>query len=315
MKTRHIFETIALALILAGTPACSNNNDPTLIPTATQTTLSATRNNEPLNRLDLKAGPDDITINVESNTRWAVECTEGGWCSLSAVNGSGNGSFKFSVLENMTAKRYCDIILYKLNAQGQKIEDGKWTISVQQESSDVSLSPSSVEPFAAQPTNIQDFTIKANATWRLSVEYEQPESPKFINITPKEGMTAGEDGTFTGSSNGSFSIKLDNNGTAAVRTAKINLVSDAGSYSVTITQQASTYTFDVSPNSIRYIPAEGRTEDFTILSLSGWDVTTNDPEWIEIYPTSGTGGGKEREKVTVPFKAYETGRQRPSIIH
>ncbi|MDE6511348.1 MAG: hypothetical protein K2L00_04540 [Muribaculaceae bacterium] len=84
---------------------------------------------------------------------------------------------------------------------------------------------------------------------------------------------------------------------------------------MTITQQASTYTFDVSPNSTRYIPAEGETVEFSILSLSGWDITTNDPEWIEISPTSGTGGGNEREIVSVKFKANDTGRQRPSSIH
>lgn len=315
MKTRHIFGTIAAALILTGMPACSDNYDTTLIPSSTPTTLSAMEGDEPLKRLDLNAGPDDITIDVRSNTRWAVECTAGGWCSLSAVNGSGDGSFKLSVLENMTAPRYCDVVLYKLNAQGEKLEEGKWTISVQQESSDVSLSPSSVEPFAAQPTNIQDFTIKANAAWTLSVEYEQPESPKFITITPKEGMEAGENGTFTGSSDASFSIRLDNNGTAAVRTARINLVSEAGAYSVTITQQASTYTFDVSPNSTRYIAAEGGTVEFNILSLSGWDITTNDPEWISFSRTSGTGGSNERETVAVTFSPNSSGRQRTSSIH
>lgn len=304
---------IAAATLSVGIAACSDNYNDALEPIVTATTLSAQIDGKDLNKLSFDAGPKDTTINVVSNTRWTIEVSEYGWCSLNTLNGRGNESIKLTVLEDMTKDRNCEITLYKLNAQNEKIEDGKWTIAVSQVASDVKLSPSGIEPFPAQPLKGQDFQITANASWTLSVNYEKDEV-HFVNIIPESGMTDMGDGTYSGNSKAAFSITLQNNGTAAVRRATLELKSEAGSYSVEIIQQKSEYTFDVSPNNTRYIEAVGDTIDFTVLSLVGWKVDTAESSWISFSASGRNEGSESRVDVKAYIDKNFEGRQRRGVI-
>lgn len=314
MKTKYIYGIIASALLMAVTASCSDNFNNTLEPVETATTLSAQIDGKDLNKLSFDAGPKDTTINVLSNTRWTVEVSEYGWCSLNTANGRGNQSIRLSVLEDMTEPRNCTLTLYKLDAENKKIEEGKWTIAISQVASDVKLSPSGIEPFGAQPLKGQDFQITANAAWTLSVNYER-EDVKFITILPDTGMTDMGDGTYSGTSDAKFSITLQNNGTAAVRRATLELKSNAGSYSVEIIQQKSENPFDVSPNSTRYVEALGGDLDFSILSESGWTITTADESWISFSETSRDVGSASRVDVKAYVAPNSEGRQRRGVIH
>lgn len=314
MKTRNIVGMIAAVALSLGVAACSDNYNTELEPSQTPTTLSALIGGEDLRKLSFDAGPKDTTINVVSNTRWAVELSDGGWCSVDVVNGSGNKPIRFSVLEDMTADRNCTLTLYKLNAQNEKIDDGKWQIAISQEASDVKLSPSDIEPFGAQPLNEQEFRIIANAAWTLSVNYEV-EDVHFISIVQKSGMTDKGDGTYSGNSNATFSISLQNNGTAAVRRATLELKSEAGSYSVVIIQQKSENTFDVSPNSTRYVEAAGDTLDFYILSQEGWSVKTTEVSWISFSENGRDVGSEDRVVVKAYISPNADGTQRRGVIH
>lgn len=313
MKIKYLYGIVASSMLMIGASSCSDNYNSQLEPVETETTLSAQINNEDLKKLQFSAEPQDTTITVISNTRWTVEVSDGGWCSVNVVSGRGNGEIILSVLEDMIRDRNCEVVFYKLNSKGEKLNEGKWTVTVSQLSSDVKMSPASVEPFAAQPIKGQEFQITSNVAWTLSIDYGK-EDVKFITIQPISGMTEMADGNFTGTGNASFSVSLQNNGTAAVRNATLELKSTAGSYSVEIVQQKSEYTFDVSPNSTQYVDPEGDKIEFNVLSLTGWSVTTAGSAWITFSESGMSEGSTER----IPIKAFvapnTTGRLRRTTI-
>ncbi|MDE7418739.1 MAG: hypothetical protein K2N35_00850 [Muribaculaceae bacterium] len=314
MNTKYIYGIIASVMLMIGVVACSDNFNANLEPFETETTLSAQIDGTDLRKLTFSAEPQDTTITIISNTRWAVAVSDGGWCSVNVVSGRGNGSVVLSVLEDMISDRDCEVVLYKLNAQGERINDGRWIIAVNQKSSDVKLSPASLEPFPAQPLKGAEFEITAtNVVWTLSVNYGK-EDVKFISIQPISGMTETPDGNYTGTENAKFSISLQNNGTAAVRNATLELTSNAGSYSVEITQQKSEYTFDVSPNSTRYIDPRGGEEEFFIRSLSGWNVSTNE-DWITFSDSGMSEGSDSRVGIKAFFSPNTNGRSRRGVIY
>lgn len=300
-------------MLMIGTSSCSDNYNASLEPFETATTLTAQIDGKDLSKLEFSAEPKDTTIAVISNTRWVVDVSDGGWCTVNVVSGRGNGEIKLSVLEDMTADRNCEVVLYKLDANGERINDKRWIIAVSQKSSDVKLSPSSLEPFSAKPLKGQDFQITANVAWTLSIDYGK-EVVKFITIQPLSGMTDEGNGIFSGNGPASFSISLQNNGTAAIRNAILELKSNAGSYSVEITQQKSEYTFDVSPNITQYVDPVGKEIDFTVLSLSGWNVSTN-KDWISFSESGMSEGSEDRVGIKAIIAANTSGILRTGTIY
>ncbi|MDE6300740.1 MAG: hypothetical protein K2M19_03390 [Muribaculaceae bacterium] len=296
MKT--LYSLLVAALTLSAVTGCSDNVDQSLEPIEMTRTLALKVESEMFSNGKLSVGAASSTTDVlvESNTRWTVEVVdcEGSWCEVSPATGAADGSFSISVRENLSEQRNCYVRVYKSNAKGEKELTGSQEILVTQTMSTIRLSPSSVEPFAAKGAQPQVFTITSNVSWNLAVTYQS--AVEFVEITPISGTMEADGNGFKGSGDARFSVSLQDNMTAADRTAFLNLTAETGSYTVEITQRKSDYIFDVSPTEPQVLPAGGGQIDFGILSLSDWTITTV-AEWITISPSSGKGGN-DVSKVT-----------------
>lgn len=314
MKTAYYYAAAAAAILLTA-QACSDNINPELEPVKTERTLDVTVGGAKVSRLDLNAAPSETTVEVTSNTRWTVEISncEGGWCSVDVINGSGDGSFTITVLDNMRDVRDCDVTVYMTDAEGNKDTKDSWTIKVQQEVSDVRITPSSLEPFAAQNPRAQDFSIVSNVEWTLSVSYEGENATEFVTIIPKEGMTDRGDGTFSGNAGASFMISLQDNRTTADRKAYLNLVSSVSHYIVEVTQSRSEYAFDVTPSENRVVAAEGGDIRFGVLSIVGWDVKSS-ADWISFSVPSMAEGSDSRVETVARIAPNSEGVRRETQI-
>ena len=314
MKTAYYYAAVAAAILLTA-QACSDNINPELEPVKTERTLDVTVGGAKVSRLDLNAAPSETTVEVTSNTRWTVEISncEGGWCSVDVINGSGDGSFTIMVLDNMRDVRDCDVTVYMTDAEGNKDTKDSWTIKVQQEVSDVRITPSSLEPFAAQNPRAQDFSIVSNVEWTLSVSYEGENATEFVTIIPKEGMTDRGDGSFSGNAGASFMISLQDNRTTADRKAYLNLVSSVSHYIVEVTQSRSEYAFDVTPSENRVVAAEGGDIRFGVLSIVGWDVKSS-ADWISFSVPSMAEGSDSRVETVARIAPNSEGVRRETQI-
>lgn len=316
MKSVYISGIFAAAALLVMASACSDNYNADLEPVKTDRVLEVTIDGNKVNTIDLKASPGTMPVEVKSNTRWAVDISncDGGWCSVSTLNGMGDGSFEITVLDNMREVRDCDVTVYMTDAEGQKDTKDSWTIKVNQEVSNVRLNPSSIESFAAQDPRSQEFSIISNVNWTLDVAYEGENPTKFVTITPISGMTDQGDGSFGGSDGATFRINLQDNRTAADRRATLNLRSDVSTYSVEIVQNKAEYTFDVTPFENQVVPAWGGTIDFGVRSISGWKIETT-ADWISFSVPSMSEGSSNSVKTVATFAPNMTGRERQAQIY
>lgn len=314
MKTRYIYVFLAVVLLCSVSAGCSDNLDSDLIPLSSVTRTLTLNGSQENIKLSLSASPTTCTINVESNTRWTVEVIDGGgWCTTDALTGIGNGSFTIKVLDNSGERRSCKVTVAAVNAEGQVDNNKALTkdVEIVQETSNVRLSPSSLESFPAKEVN-QSFDIVANVDWTLDVTYETATSPQFVTVSPIENMTDQGEGVYGGTGNARFLITILANGTSARRLAFLNLRSATGDYTVDIVQNKSDYAFDVSPLETRNIGAEGGFLEFGVLSLSSWKARCSD-DAVAFTPAEGRGGN-ERETVKVMIGPNTTKDVRTLII-
>lgn len=291
MKATYIYGIMAAGSLALAT-ACSDNINADLEPVETTRVLDVTVDGEKLHALDLKASPSEIPVEVHSNTRWKVEVTncDGGWCSVNVIDGSGDGSFTITTLDNMREVRDCDVTVYMTDAAGEKNPNGSWGIKVTQEVSNVRITPSSVEPFAALNPRTQEFSIISNVDWTLSVSDESGNPADYVTLLPVSGITSSGDGKFAGSSGAVFNLTLQDNRRAAARKAYLTLQSAVSTYLVEINQNAADFTFDVSPLETQIVPAEGKPIEFGIYSPnSDWYIESSVglDSWITFSAAAG----------------------------
>lgn len=325
---KTIYKICAALTLTLAVSSCSDNYNDVYEPNKTTKTLVLTSESQFFSdsddKLNLNAGSTSTDIMVESNTRWKVEVLncDGGWCDVSAFNGSGNGNFSINVRENMGDSRNCIVRVSKIDAEGNEINDENETnrsldITVVQEGSNVRISPSSVESFASQDAKTQEFDIVSNVAWTLTTSYENSSTPHFITITPLEGMTEDSEDTFSGNGNAKFRISLLNNGSNADRKGYITLSSEIGNYSVEITQLKSEYTIYVTPGEVNRISPDGGEINFGVLSLSDWNVASaaEAEGWLTISPKSGIGSMTDPVTVTAVVAPNTSGYRRSAVIN
>lgn len=279
-----------MGLIVNG---CSDNTDPNLEPIEMTRTLALSVESENYSNGKLTVGAisSSTEVSVQSNTRWSVEVTdcEGSWCEVSPATGAADGTFSINVRENLSGVRNCYVRVYKTDKAGEKEISGSQEILVTQNMNSVRLSPTSIEPFQAKSPRTASFDITANVAWTLNVTYEGGNTAEFVTITTGSGSFEPDGTGYKGTGNASFTISLQDNLTAAERTAYLHLNSDLSDYSVEIRQLKPDFVFDVSPTEAQTIPAAGGQIEFGILSLSDWTVTTS-ADWISFSTTGGQGG-------------------------
>lgn len=308
---------LTVASLTFGATGCGDNYDGLFEPRQTERTLALDVSSDIYTngKLSLGAAPSTVEVAVESNTHWKVEVTDcdGGWCEVSAFNGSGNGDFTISVRENLKEERTCFVKVYKVDAAGEKETDGSREITVSQVASDVRLFPSSVESFPSHNPETEDFEIVANVEWTLTVTYDTESADHFMKVIPIDGMSRDSEEVFSGNGAAKFRLELQDNRTAASRTGFITLRSEVGTYSVEITQLKSDYTFDVSPAERQTVGAEGGVISFGVLSLSDWKVETA-ANWITFSSTEGAASDS-RSEVTAKVQPNISGVERSAEIH
>lgn len=324
-----ILPATMVSLLLAS--GCSDNLNSLYEPVETRLSLSATpeSNGYSEGTLSLAASPSSTTIRVESNTNWEVEISyppeedSRGWCTSSVYTGSGEGSFEISVLENLAELRKCTVTVSAVDSHGESEGiDVSASFNITQNNSNVRLSPSSVEPFAATDPKSETFSIIANddIDWTLACTYDQtsPELSGFINILnmnadDSESLQQTENG-YAGKGNASFNLSVNANNIAAERTGFVTLQSKVGNYTVEIRQLANEYTFYVSTGDSRVVPAQGGTLSFEVLSpQSGWRVT-GVPSWISFSQVSGDAMASI-QTVTATVTANPTDSVRPAYFY
>lgn len=317
---------VAAFLVMLVASACSDNKDNTLTPSAKDRYLSleaegkttGDADTESAINFDLNAASKTITVTVTSNTLWKVEVDGGGWCSVDMTRGRGNGQFTISILNNRAEERDCKISVMQIDAEGNVYDKKSADIDIVQEGSQVFITPSSVDIFPAENAQEREFDIVANTSWTLSVRAESELTGNFITINPISGMEQAADGsqTFTGTGDAHFSIALQNNGMAIVRKAYLELKSENGNFSVEISQQKSEYTFDVSPNTTRYVAATGDNDlKFTVYSpMYGWSVIIPKDSWISCAQTK-FDKSDQRVSVSMTAEPNLTGRERMETLY
>ncbi|MBD5356322.1 MAG: hypothetical protein HDR88_04865 [Bacteroides sp.] len=327
---KFIYLMLTLAAFSLGITGCSDNTDDNLIPEQRETTLiiksitsasGETYTND--ETLTLGAGAHKLTVEVESNTRWKVEIVmeeggDGGWCSSNIISGLKDESFILTLRDNRNEKRKCNVNLYKVTIDnGEEVTDKTATrsITIEQDNSEVYLTPSSVEPFRASNPRTEQFQIEAdNIDWTLSIYYPGTDLIEFITIIPDpdKEIDIVNSREFTGSGDSGFTIELLDNRTAADRSARLTLSSDVGNYTVEITQLASDYSFEVSPAETQVIRAEGDTIKFKIRSLSNWTAETV-CDWLTITNKSGNASPTREENPVIVLPNL-TGEERTGNI-
>ena len=316
-------------MVMWGAPSCSDNiDDDGLKPTANERFLTLSANGQTTSdngrdhaiKFDnLDAGSRTINVTVSSNTLWKVEVSgNSGWCSVDVARGEGNGEFTISINNNRDEERSCKVSVSQIDNEGNTYKDGNTAeIEITQEGSQVYITPSSLDVFPAENAREQEFDIVANAEWTLSVRAESELTGNFITIIPMEGMTEtdGNPQTFTGTADARFRISLQNNGTAVVRKAYIELKSVNGNYSVEISQQKSNYTFDVSPNTTRYLsPADDKLEFSVYSPMYGWKIVLPQDSWISCQTTQYEKSDN-RITVNISVEKNNSGRERTETIY
>lgn len=298
MKNKYFYGFLSIMLLCLICTGCSDNLDSELIPSSSVTrTLMLNGSTENV-ILNINAGSATRTIDVESNTRWTVEVTGGsGWCTTDVLSGIGNSSFTIKILENPGERRTCKVTVTAVDAEGQVDNNKALTkdVEIVQGTSDVRLSPSSVETFSANEST-HTFDIVANVSWTFDVTYETADTPEFVVVSPIENMTENGDAGYKGTGDARFLITVLANGSNAFRLAFLNLHSEVGDYSVEIVQNKSELIFDVTPVGTRHVGAEGGALEFGVLSHSSWKARCSD-SGVTLSPSEGQAGN-ERQTVT-----------------
>lgn len=327
MKINGIIAIAAIASVMAG---CSDNTDMQYEPTRTAKNLTATADPQQSGSfsdqvLTLAAAPSTTTVKVSSNTRWSVNVdVRDGWCAASAYSGSGDGSFEIRTLENLgDEERRCVITLNATDAEDNVLsgENGaSYAITVIQESSNVHLSPYDLQPFAAKSPESKEIKIVANEgiAWTLTLTYDNTNDSQtagFMNIVGPSGSDIHDlsESGFEGSGNAGFTLSLDDNRIAADRVGYITLASGVGTYTIEVRQLGTQYTFDVTTDDYKTIPAQGGTMTFGVYSPQiGWEIR-GCPDWIVFTPDNGTEK-ETRTPVTATVAANPSGYEREAEI-
>lgn len=329
---------MAAASVVIGAVSCSDNNDPVYEPVKTDKELVITPDtnanvfNDQLRQLTLSANASTTTVKVKSNTRWKAqvdyekiddEKIQEGWCHLEVISNIGDSTFNLTITENLLDTRKCTVTVVAVDANGKEIDDEKQeaissSFTIIQNFSNIRLSPSSVEPFAANDPESKEFQVivsDKSVDWTLSLSYEK-EGEDFMRILPGGNMQYDESSEcYKGKGNSNFTLSLQPNRIAATRVGFLTLTSDRSTYNVEIKQNGSQYTFDVSAVNGTTVNAEGGVLEFGVFApLIGWKITGIDHEWMEVTPENGEANENDRQPVRISVYPNNNNKPRTAAL-
>ncbi len=153
----------------------------------------------------------------------------------------------------------------------------------------------------------QTVAVTANNTWNVVVD-----NSGFYSVTP-----------MSGTENGYITIQVDPNASASSRNAQVAVICSSRDMSVTkvvrISQTcpAGSIRLDgVAVNgdsSLREVPAEGGTMEFTLTANSKWTISCSEPD-VTLSATGGEAGSGLKVTATVPACPVFEGRSIPIAL-
>ena len=135
---------------------------------------------------------------------------------------------------------------------------------------EISLDNNGLE-FSAE-SGSKAFNIKSNTSWTVSSDQT------WCSVSPSSG-----------SNNGSVKVKVSENTQISARTATITVKTDAGTRTVSVTQNGASGQVSLSVSTMEFAAGSGG-RIFSIKSNTTWAVSS-DKNWCSVSPTSGSGDG------------------------
>lgn len=217
-----------------------------------------------MNSMEFSAESGSKAFNIKSNTSWTVSSNQT-WCSVSPASGKNNGSVTVKVSENTsTSARTATVTV--------KSEIGILTVKVTQNEANaaISLDTSTMEFMSS--SGEQTFKVTANTSWTVSSDQT------WCSVSPTSG-----------SNNGSVKVKVSENTQTSVRAATITVKTDAGTRTVSVTQNGASGQVSLSVSDMEFAAGSG-SKMFSIKSNTAWAVSSNE-NWCSVSPTSGSNDG------------------------
>ena len=190
------------------------------------------------------------------------------WVTVSPASGTGNGSFKITVIANDKFEARSSTVTVKAGDKTASVRVSQLSLTPS-----ILVSPATLEADAAGGTVSADVT--SNAPWTVSV-------PSGIDwITPDAASGEGSKKvTFTIAPNAGFES----------RSADVTFTAQGKTAVVKISQAAATPALEVAPATLSVSDLGGKLE-FNVTSNAPWTVTVAE-DWITVEPASGEGDAK-----------------------
>jgi hypothetical protein len=219
------------------------------------------------NTLAASAGTGSVGVTAGAGCAWTASTTPGSWNWVgisSGASGIGNGTVNYFVLANNTGS----------TRTGTMTIAGQTFTITQSAGCSYSISPTSNTLTGGPGTGSVGVTAGAGCAWTASAT---------LGSWDWVGISSGASGT----GNGTVNYFVLANNTGSPRTGTMIIAGQT----FTITQQAGSCTYTISPPSIIFTKASGA-GSVNVITSSGcpWSVSTNPGSWDWIGISSGSSG-------------------------
>lgn len=323
LRQGRLGRTLAVALLpaLLGLGGCSDNIAPDGLEPLEGVSVEITPStasegfDASTHILTVGSAASTTTMTVHSNTRWSAEVTdcEGSWCSLTFPDGTPvveDGDFIIQTSSNpkgsegQTQGRECNVTIFAVDRNGQRVPDTGYTINVKQDRQTIGVTPSAFTSNFPAAGEVQNFTITANLPWRATVS-----EPDFLALSLPDNapssLTLTEGGVvFTPADQTEVAshiiVTVRRNMTMATRRGVLTISSIGDEFTpirVEMTQSGTTESFSVSPTATQTVEAGGGEVDLTILSPNApWSIAVMeaDASWLTLSARSGEASDSPR---------------------
>ena len=216
--------------------------------------------------LSFNATASSQNLTISSNTNWILaESLD--WLSLSATNGSNNGTVVVTASANISSSMRSGTIT--ISGSGVSSQ----TVTVSQSANSLFLTVSTNAINFVTGGGVNTFDIVSNTSWNVS------SSASWVGVNIS-----------TGSNNATITVTCAPNTTTSSRTANISIWgTGVATQLIIITQAAQGPVLSVAPTSLNY-SAPGGTQTITVTSNTAWTVTEA-LSWLSVSPAQGSNNG------------------------
>ncbi|HCY75161.1 MAG TPA: hypothetical protein DHV28_04515 [Ignavibacteriales bacterium] len=250
----------------------------TVTQSATAFTLTVTPQNQSVTN-----APGSTEFTVQSNTSWTLS-DDADWLTVSPTSGNNNQTLTAAYTENTTTAQRIGTI----TVTGGGITR---TVTVTQSATAFTLTVTPSNQSVTNSSGSTSFTVESNTSWTLS------DDAAWLTVNP-----------MSGNNNQTLTATYTENTTTAQRIGTITVTGGGITRTVTVTQSATAFTLNVTPQNQSVTNAPGSTE-FTVQSNTSWTLS-DDADWLTVSPTSGNNN----QTLTATYTENTTTAQRIGTI-